>query len=116
MKKLSWKRLLGGSAAAVVVMTGLIGFAHTPRGRALRPLLFAINRLAPGANRAAVAAVAAVSPTTRGATDAENLLELMRLDKKSVSGKLRLILWRGIGHAEVMAGVPEVEILRILAS
>ncbi|MEO7936299.1 MAG: 3-dehydroquinate synthase, partial [Dokdonella sp.] len=31
----------------------------------------------------------------------------MRLDKKSVSGALRLILWRGIGKAEVVAGVDE---------
>ena len=35
------------------------------------------------------------------------LLERMRLDKKSVSGAMRLILWRGIGKAEVVAGVDE---------
>ncbi len=35
------------------------------------------------------------------------LLERMRLDKKSVSGALRLILWRGIGKAEVVAGVDD---------
>jgi len=52
----------------------------------------------------------------RGPTDAGQLLDLMRLDKKNVSGKLRLILWRGVGRAEVVAGVPEGEILRILAS
>ena len=35
------------------------------------------------------------------------LIERMRLDKKSVSGALRLILWRGIGKAEVVAGIDE---------
>jgi 3-dehydroquinate synthase len=52
----------------------------------------------------------------RTASDPEQLLELMRLDKKAVSGRLRLILWRGIGHAEVVSGVAEGDILRVLAS
>jgi 3-dehydroquinate synthase len=52
----------------------------------------------------------------RSASDPVALLELMRLDKKAVSGKLRLILWRGLGHAEVVGGVPDTEILRILAN
>ena len=52
----------------------------------------------------------------RGPVDPQQLLDLMRLDKKAVSGRLRLILWRGLGHAEVMSGVPEADILRILAS
>jgi 3-dehydroquinate synthase len=51
----------------------------------------------------------------RSQTDPAELLELMRLDKKSISGRLRLILWRGIGHAEVVGGVAESDILRILA-
>jgi 3-dehydroquinate synthase len=50
------------------------------------------------------------------ATQPEQLLETMRLDKKAVSGKLRLILWRGIGRAEIASGVPEADILRILGS
>ncbi|HQV71355.1 MAG: 3-dehydroquinate synthase [Dokdonella sp.] len=44
------------------------------------------------------------------------LLERMRLDKKSVSGQLRLILWRGIGQAEVVGGVAESAIEEVLAS
>jgi 3-dehydroquinate synthase len=52
----------------------------------------------------------------RSTTDPAHLLELMRLDKKSLSGQLRLILWRGLGRAEVMAGVPDADVLRILAS
>jgi 3-dehydroquinate synthase len=39
--------------------------------------------------------------------DAARLLERMRLDKKSVSGQLRLVLWRGVGKAEIIAGVDE---------
>jgi 3-dehydroquinate synthase len=52
----------------------------------------------------------------RSATDANQLLDLMRLDKKAVSGRLRLILWRGLGRAEIMAGVPDADILRILSN
>ena len=52
----------------------------------------------------------------RSTTDPAHLLELMRLDKKALSGKLRLILWRGLGRAEVMSGVPDADVLRILAS
>jgi 3-dehydroquinate synthase len=55
-----------------------------------------------------------IFPRTTAEPDA--LLELMRLDKKAVSGKLRLILWRGLGRAEVVAGVPDADIRRILAS
>ncbi len=39
-------------------------------------------------------------------SDPARLLELMRLDKKNLSGRLRLILWRGIGAALI---VPEVD-------
>jgi 3-dehydroquinate synthase len=42
--------------------------------------------------------------------DAATLLELMRLDKKSVSGRLRLVLWRGAGSAELVSGIDEAEI------
>ena len=45
---------------------------------------------------------------------AARLLERMRLDKKAVSGALRLILWRGIGRADVVTDVPDAAILEIL--
>ena len=48
--------------------------------------------------------------------DAQRLLELMRLDKKNVSGRLRLILWRGIGKAEIVPDVDESAIVQILQS
>ncbi|MCB1569630.1 MAG: 3-dehydroquinate synthase, partial [Xanthomonadales bacterium] len=41
----------------------------------------------------------------------ERLLERMRLDKKSVSGQLRLILWTALGAADVVAGIDEAQIL-----
>jgi 3-dehydroquinate synthase len=39
-------------------------------------------------------------------TDAERVIGLMQLDKKNLSGRLRLILWRGIGQSEI---VPDVD-------
>jgi len=46
----------------------------------------------------------------------EALLARMRLDKKNLAGRLRLVLWRGIGHAEVVADVDEAEVLAVLAT
>jgi 3-dehydroquinate synthase len=40
------------------------------------------------------------------ALEPDALIALMRLDKKNLSGRLRLILWRGIGNAEI---VPDVD-------
>ena len=47
--------------------------------------------------------------------DPAQLLELMRLDKKNLSGRLRLVLWRGVGAAEVVADVGEDAVLAQLA-
>jgi 3-dehydroquinate synthase len=47
-------------------------------------------------------------------TDPQRLLDLMRLDKKNVSGRLRLILWRGIGQAEIAPDVDAAAILSVL--
>ncbi|TCV91304.1 3-dehydroquinate synthase [Luteibacter rhizovicinus] len=44
----------------------------------------------------------------------ERLLSLMRLDKKNTAGTLRLILWRGVGAAEIVAGVDERDVLAVL--
>jgi 3-dehydroquinate synthase len=46
--------------------------------------------------------------------DPDHLLSLMRLDKKNTAGTLRLILWRGIGRAEIVAGVNEADVLAVL--
>ena len=47
--------------------------------------------------------------------DADRLLELMQLDKKNLSGRLRLILWRGVGQAEIVKDVDEGTIRQVLA-
>ncbi len=46
----------------------------------------------------------------------EALLERMRLDKKNVAGRLRVVLWRGIGRAEVVPDVDEAAVLDLLAA
>jgi 3-dehydroquinate synthase len=46
--------------------------------------------------------------------DPHQLLALMRLDKKNTAGALRLILWRGIGRAEIVSGVDEHDVLATL--
>ena len=47
--------------------------------------------------------------------DADALLAHMRLDKKNLGGRLRLILWRGVGRAEVVGDVDTARVLEILA-
>ncbi|WP_068820170.1 3-dehydroquinate synthase, partial [Xanthomonas graminis] len=42
------------------------------------------------------------------------LLARMRLDKKNIAGRLRLVLWRGIGRAEVVPDVDEAAVLALL--
>ena len=44
----------------------------------------------------------------------EALLARMRLDKKALSGAVRLILWTGLGQADVVNGVPDADILPVL--
>ena len=46
--------------------------------------------------------------------DPSALLARMRLDKKAQSGRLRLVLWRGVGQAEVVEGLPEAEVAAVL--
>jgi len=45
----------------------------------------------------------------------QNLVDIMRLDKKNVSGRLRLILWRGVGQAEIVADVDENAVRGVLS-
>jgi len=44
------------------------------------------------------------------------LLARMRLDKKNVAGRLRLVLWHGIGRAEVVPDVDEAQVLALLSA
>jgi 3-dehydroquinate synthase len=45
---------------------------------------------------------------------AEAMVNLMRLDKKALSDRLRLILWRDVGRAEMVEGVAAEDVLRAL--
>ena len=55
-------------------------------------------------------------PTTvPDGTDPNAMLAAMKLDKKNLSGRLRLILWRGIGLAEIAADVDQTVIRDALA-
>lgn len=47
-------------------------------------------------------------------SDPARLLDLMRLDKKNLSGRLRLILWRGLGDAFIAPDVDETAVLDCL--
>ncbi len=47
-------------------------------------------------------------------SDPARLLELMRLDKKNLSGRLRLILWQGLGQALIVPDVDEAAVLDVL--
>ncbi len=55
-------------------------------------------------------------PTTLPPASADALLARMRLDKKNVGGRIRLILWRGIGKAEIVSDVDEAAIREVLGA
>ena len=55
-------------------------------------------------------------PVTPPRCDPQRLLALMQLDKKNLSGRLRLILWRGVGAAEMVPDVDEQAILAVLGA
>jgi 3-dehydroquinate synthase len=46
--------------------------------------------------------------------DADTLLALMQLDKKNQSGRLRLILWKGVGAAQMVADVAGEDIVQVV--
>ena len=48
-------------------------------------------------------------------TDPDALLGAMKLDKKNLGGRLRLILWRGVGLAEIVSDVAEADVRAVLA-
>jgi 3-dehydroquinate synthase len=97
--------LLHGEAVAIGMLlaarlSARLGMAGTADGERLRALLQRIGlptALPPG-------------------IDTDALLARMRLDKKNRAGALRLILWRGIGRAEISEDVAEADILKLLAS
>ena len=74
--------------------------------------------LAPSADgeRLAALLMALGLPVTPPHCDADRLIAHMRLDKKNLAGRLRLILWRGIGRAEIVPDVAESAIRKVLAT
>jgi 3-dehydroquinate synthase len=96
--------LLHGEAVAV----GMVAAAKLATAVRRAPMAD-VDRLAALLRRAGlpVAVPAGLAP--------EALLARMKLDKKTLSGVPRLILWRGIGKAEIVRDVPEAAILQALA-
>jgi 3-dehydroquinate synthase len=55
-------------------------------------------------------------PTKLPAVSADALLARMRLDKKNLGGRIRLILWRGVGKAGIVPDVDEAAIREVLSA
>jgi 3-dehydroquinate synthase len=101
------------------------GYGELLHGEAVAIGMVLAARLSATLGRAALADCARLSTLLRrldlptrlpAGCRPERLLERMRLDKKSVSGQLRLILWTGLGAADVVAGIDESRILAELAN
>ncbi|KGI78608.1 3-dehydroquinate synthase [Oleiagrimonas soli] len=95
--------LLHGEAVAIgmcqaAALSARLGMAEAADGERLARLLQALHL--------------PVAPPQ--GLDAEALLAHMRLDKKNLGGRLRLILWRGIGRAEIVADVDESDVRAVL--
>jgi 3-dehydroquinate synthase len=67
------------------------------------------------ADRLAALLAAFHLPVTLPPSDPARLLDLMRLDKKNTGDGLRLILWRGVGEAEIVADVDARAISAVLS-
>jgi 3-dehydroquinate synthase len=107
---------------AIEVEQGYGGLLH---GEAVAIGMVVAARLATQVRRAPVADTERLTALLRRAglpvalpegLDPQALLGRMKLDKKGVSGTPRLILWRGIGRAEIMREVPEAAILHALGN
>ena len=96
--------------------TGLLHGEAVAIGMVLAARLSAAIGRAPQADADRLAALLAALglPVTPPAHDPAHLLDLMRLDKKNLGGRLRLVLWRGVGQAEVVDDVPERAIRDVL--
>ena len=107
-------------AHALEAATGFEALRHGEAvaiGMVLAARLSAVLGMATGAEAEALAAALArfgLPTAPPPGPDPQQLLAMMRLDKKALSGRLRLILWRGPGRAEVTADVPEDAILAVL--
>jgi len=98
------------------------GYGHLLHGEAVAIGMVLAARLSADLGRASAADTQRLSdllvalglPVTLPASDPARLLALMRLDKKNTGSRLRLILWRGIGKAEIVSDVDEHAISAVL--
>jgi 3-dehydroquinate synthase len=78
----------------------------------------ALGRITPADTARQVHLLSALHLPTRlpetSAFDTESVLDRMRLDKKSIAGKLRFVLPTRIGHVEFVDGVPETTVRDVL--
>ncbi|HET7664272.1 MAG TPA: 3-dehydroquinate synthase [Rhodanobacteraceae bacterium] len=95
--------LLHGEAVAIGMvlaaeLSARLGMADTADGERLRRLLDACD----------------LPTTLPSGSDADALIARMRLDKKNRAEHLRLVLWRGIGQAEIVEDVAAADIRDVL--
>lgn len=96
---------------------GLLHGEAVAIGMVLAARLSARLGLAPaqdGARLASLLARLRLPTALPAGSDPARLLDLMRLDKKNLSGRLRLILWHGLGHAVIVPDVDEAAVLGTL--
>jgi 3-dehydroquinate synthase len=98
----------GGLVHGEAVAVGMVLAARLSAGLGLAP------RADAGRMEAALRALGLPTEVPAG-LDPDALLATMRLDKKNLSGTLRLILWRGVGQAFVATGIDEGAVRRVLA-
>ncbi len=70
---------------------------------------------ADGARLATLLDALGLPVTAPSGIDPDVLLGHMRLDKKNLGGRLRLILWHGIGQADIVGDVDEARVRDVLA-
>ncbi|MFC4728078.1 3-dehydroquinate synthase [Coralloluteibacterium thermophilus] len=98
---------------------GLLHGEAVAVGMLLAAELSARLGLAPAADRTRLEALVAgfgLPVRIPPGLDPDALLRHMRLDKKNRSGALRLVLWRGLGRAEVVEGVEDAAVRAVLAA
>lgn len=75
-----------------------------------------LGLLAPPAEERLRRLVAAAGlPTEAPALEADRFLELMAVDKKAQGGRIRFVLLRALGRAEILADIPEAQLRATLA-
>ena len=106
---LNFGHTFGHAIEAVQGFGGLLHGEAVAVGMVLAARLSADLGRAPWADAARLATLLerlGLPVSVPGGLAADALLARMALDKKAVSGQLRLILWRGLGQAEVVRDVP----------